>query len=231
MPWARSDLSKYQNHWRGWRDWSLCVVPRHFYEKRGPDADNISKFTLKATMLSSDFFQLHLRRVSDWLGRSFTFWKKAMWKSGKGLASGESFYLDCIGKTDRYAVVAGRPPGFSADVLPSHPTEEKQATLETGEGEEADQSDDGRQSEWPTMMTSSTSGMSVNIMLGHIPHVLDIPPSASLLLLQYLLVSLAESLKTHPVITLAPELFQCPILFTRRFLTKFSLSRSIGNPS
>lgn len=35
MPWARSDLSKYQNHWRGWKGWSLCVVSRHFYEKQG----------------------------------------------------------------------------------------------------------------------------------------------------------------------------------------------------
>lgn len=189
MPWAESDLSKYQNHWRGWKDWSLCVVSRHFYEKQGPDADNISKITLKATMPLSNFFQPHLKRMSDWLGRLFTFWKKAMWKSGKGLAIGESFYLDCIGRTDGYAIMAGRPPSFSADGLRSQLTEEKQAALETSEGEETDQSDDGRQSEWPTMMMSSMSRMSVTIMFGHIPQILDILPSASLLL-QLVFVSL-----------------------------------------
>lgn len=49
-----------------------------FLRKAGPDADNISKITLKATMPLSNFFQLHLKRMSDWLGRLFTFWKKAM---------------------------------------------------------------------------------------------------------------------------------------------------------
>ncbi|EAL21769.1 hypothetical protein CNBC4710 [Cryptococcus deneoformans B-3501A] len=60
---------------------------------------------------------------------------------------GEIVYILEKGDVKEWKRAGEWPPGFSADVLPSHPTEEKQATLETGEGEEADQSDDGRQSE------------------------------------------------------------------------------------
>lgn len=216
MHWARSDLSKYQNHWREWRDWSLCVVSSSFLRKAGPNADTISKITLKATMLSSDFFRLSQRRILNWLERLFTFWKKAMWKSGKGLASGEAFFLENIVKSDRYVALVDRPLSFGADGLTPQPTDGNQEVMGLSEGEEANESDDRRQNEWPTMSMSRTNGMSVIPMPGHIPHVFGILTSASLLLPQNVdvcqLITITENSRNHHICPLIIS----PLLFTRR---------------
>ncbi|OWZ65506.1 hypothetical protein AYX14_06210 [Cryptococcus neoformans] len=60
---------------------------------------------------------------------------------------GEIVYILEKGDVKEWKRAGHWPPSFSADGLRSQLTEEKQAALETSEGEETDQSDDGRQSE------------------------------------------------------------------------------------